>query len=60
MHAVSKLILVAVAGVILSGCVVREGGGYYGRGYGYDRGYGYAERDRYEHRDYDRDRYYWR
>src|SRR5260221_8496217 len=30
----SKFLLLAFAGLIMTGCVVREGGGYYGRGYG--------------------------
>jgi hypothetical protein len=59
MRTASKLTLLALAGLILSGCVVREGGGYYGRGYGYERGYGYADRDHYEYHGYDRDHYYW-
>jgi hypothetical protein len=57
----TKFLLLAFAGLIMTGCVVREGGGYYGRGYG-----GYEQRGYYEHRgdyerhgDYDHPRY-WR
>jgi hypothetical protein len=46
----TKFLLLAFAGLIMTGCVVREGGGYYGRGYG-----GYEQRSYYDSRgDYDR------
>ncbi len=57
----TKLLLLALAGLIMAGCVVREGGGYYGGGYGgYEqRGY-YSQRGDYDrHDDYGRPRY-WR
>jgi hypothetical protein len=58
----SRIFLLAIAGLLLTGCVVREGGGY-DRGY-YDRGYGYGDRGRYEQRGYyDNDHrgdHYWR
>ena len=31
----TKLLLLALAGLVMTGCIVREGGGYYGRGGGY-------------------------
>jgi len=58
----TKLLLLALAGLIMTGCVVREGGGgYYGGGYGgYEqRGY-YSQRGDYDHHDnYGRPQY-WR
>jgi len=57
----TKLLLLALAGLVMTGCVVREGGGYYDRGYGgYEqRGY-YDQRGDYDrHDDYGRPRY-WR
>ena len=55
----TKLLLLALAGLVMTGCIVREGGGYYGRGYGYEQR-GYYDRGYYDHRDdYGRPRY-WR
>ena len=57
----TKLLLLALAGLVMTGCVVREGGGYYGRGYGghEQRSY-YDQRGYYDrHDDYGRPRY-WR
>jgi hypothetical protein len=65
-----RILLLALASVIMAGCVVREDGGYYGRRYGYgDYGrYGYSDYDRhgryeqrgeYRHWDDDHARY-WR
>jgi hypothetical protein len=58
----TKLLLLALAGLIMTGCVIREGGGgYYGGGYGgYEqRGY-YSQRGDYGHHDdYGRPQY-WR
>ena len=42
----TKLLLLALAGLIMTGCVIREGGGgYYGGGYG-----GYEQRGYYSQR----------
>jgi len=55
----TKLLLLALAGLVMTGCIVREGGGYYGRGYGYEQR-GYYDRGYYDHHDdYGRPRY-WR
>ena len=55
----TKFLLLAFAGLIMTGCIVREGGGYYGRGYGYEQR-GYYDRGYYDHHDdYGRPRY-WR
>jgi hypothetical protein len=58
----TKLLLLALAGLIMTGCVIREGGGgYYGGGYGgYEqRGY-YSQRGEYDrHDNYGRPQY-WR
>jgi hypothetical protein len=59
----NKFLLLTLAGLIMTGCVVREGGGgYYGRGYsgGYEQRSYYDHRGDYErHGDYDHPRY-WR
>jgi hypothetical protein len=46
--AMNRILLLTLAALIMTGCVVREDGGYYSRGYGYgDYGrYGYSDYDR--------------
>ncbi len=54
----NRILLLALAGLIMAGCVVREDDRYYGRRYGYsDYGprYGYSDYGRrYGYSDYDR------
>ena len=58
----NRILLLALAGLIMAGCVVRDDGGYYGRRYGYsdyDRHARYEQRGEYRHWDDEHSRY-WR
>jgi hypothetical protein len=46
----NRILLLALVALVVTGCVVREGGGY-------DRGYGYNDYDR--HGRYEQRGYYW-